>query len=911
MAAFDPNDESTWPGLAPAERTPAARRAPARRPAEAVPPAFDWQDESTWGSLAEAAPPAEQGSVPAQAASSALHGAISGPLDVLGRGNTLLSNLGVRALNYWTGAGVPELPDASVRPEVAKVVQTPLGLPADPPPTLLNNIAEGVGGGAGPGLLGKGAGAAVRLGLRAAERGVPEAAAAVRSLLPAAEIGAGGRAGRLISPTVTQPLAQGAGGGASGATVSLVQDTDWMPPWMKTLAPIAAAVVTGAGAHGVGNAVNLIRGGQRSTSSLATAGLLSGADDPPAAVRAILDYNADPESLSRFQTTAEVTGQPGLLVTEKAMRSSARPAGAEPSDSFSQHDAARMEATTNVMDQIAPAAAGTGQDVAALVEAERQRRYGDLDTARTAIGPAPANEAVAGARLQQAAIDARQRSREGYEQLRAGLDPGNTSAINVTPIKKLISARLAEEFGNDPALWPADIRNMNERLAGLPGKTATLRTLDSIRQDAISIGQDFKSAPKASSVARDIADAIGTHIDAEAGAGRGVTPEHAQGWRDMNAYWAEHKRQFGPLEKVTERGAGGTPAMGQYQVPGELWKRGAAGGQAMREVNAALTDPATGQYHPEVAAGLRQKIAHDLAQMTGPDGLHRDVLADYLHEHSAAIGELRRGAPDLARQLATVGDASRLVSEYASPMLSEREASVNAASHFAKKDVTAALKDALTGDNSERMAADLVNQTRRAPVALAGLRNAYLLLMAERFNTTTSTGVGDQFAQSSAAAEKFMRNHDAVARILFADQPEAARALADVRRDFQSRSKWSGANRTGGSDTAQKLSNLDMIGAYVDGSGLPPWATPLQEATFKSIGRIPALAKDLMIGGATAARAKLYRALVEPGAARDLLREADPVMMERALGRLRGINWMGFGARGAPGAAQSATRDDR
>jgi len=885
-----------WAGrkVGDVKQPPEVRLPPSTLPALEEPMGVPWA-----GGPLGFRPPSPEGGPWSQAASSAVHGLLSDPIDVLG--STPVTRLALDAWRSRMGPeSVPALPtpqESSVRPLVGAGLER-AGLPPDPPPTFPNLVTEGVAGGAGPGLFGRGARAAVRLGRTGLERAGllgPEAAVPVARALET------GPAVRLMRPLSSEPVVQGIAGGASGAAQSGFLGSDY-PDWVKTLAPVGVGIGTGVGLRSGANLGRLIYAGSGSPGAAKTAAasaMLTGADKPAHALDTLLNYTHDPaDPLAGFRTTAEVADQPGMYVNERTLRSSAG------IGDVINHDAARQAEREAMLKP----GGGSADDVAAFVAAERARRYGELDTAHADLGPAPDKIATPGEALQRQASELQGKSRTEYVALRDQLDPGNTSAIPTRPLRKLINARLTEEFGKDEALWPSQFKNINARLIEDGGNTTTLRTLDSIRQDAVSLANSPGADPKPKGVARDLSEAIAKHIDQSAALGQGVTAQDANTWNQMRVKWAQHKDTFGvePVEAVTARRSSGTPEMGAYTVPGQFWQAGREGGNSMRAFNRIFYDPATGDYLPGAKDQLRAVFAHEVGSFVGPDGqLNRAELAAYIKSRKDAIGELK--SPELRQQLGNLDKAQQLVEEYGTLQRSDRDASVNAASLFAQKDVKAALKEALSGSNSLRLTTDLVNQVRGSPVALEGLRNAYRELMAEHFTTSSPMGVGDQFAQSSPAAEKFFRKHSQVSEVLFAGEPEQQATLERLRRDFLSSNKWRTAGAAAGSNTAQYFSNFDLLNAHMEGSALPKWATPAQHmllATLRSFGPI----KNLMREGGERARAELIRAAMDPAAAADLFRAADPVTMERAIGRLRGINWAGVGARGVPGAVLQERR---
>jgi hypothetical protein len=86
---------------------------------------------------------------------------------------------------------------------------------------------------------------------------------------------------------------------------------------------------------------------------------------------------------------------------------------------------------------------------------------------------------------------------------------------------------------------------------------------------------------------------------------------------------------------------------------------------------------------------------------------------------------------------------------------------------------------------------------------------------------------------------------------------------------------------------------MRVLDSLLSGSGLPAFLTPAERASYQALSNMPPL-RDMMKETAVQARARMLQGALDPATAKLLFAQADPVQLDRALGRLRGINWQGL-----------------
>src|SRR6185437_2417283 len=206
----------------------------------------------------------------------------------------------------------------------------------------------------------------------------------------------------------------------------------------------------------------------------------------------------------------------------------------------------------------------------------------------------------------------------------------------------------------------------------------------------------------------------------------------------------------------------------------------------------------------------------------------------------------------------------------------------NAAALFIGRNAQEAISQALDSDNSAVLVRDLHQRVKGSPEALAGLKRAFLDEFTDRF-TTNMPALGEEMGQSASAARRFWRLHAASARTIFT--PAELRAIERVDDNFLSGSQWSSVNRAPGSPTAQYLNNGQLLAAMLQGSALPGSMRALAEHVMAAVGRVPGL-KGGLAAASQKSLAALYEAALKPEIAADLLRRADPAVLDRVLGHL-------------------------
>jgi hypothetical protein len=772
------------------------------------------------------------------------------------------ANLLIGGINSLLGRDAVR-PVAPSRETTGEVLQS-VGLPPDYQPSWDTRVAEGVGAALGPYSL------------------LAPFKAATRAVAASVPLGRGAFA------LADRPFTQAAAGAAAGYGQSVVDESK--SPSLRLAVPLAAGLLAAGGVGAARNLAGAVTGTRRVLNSQVVRAMGQSAADPKAAFDRILGHTPDAsDPLSGTPTTAEVAGDPGLLSMERTLRATGP---TDQTTKFTQADAARQQARTGVLDAIAdpggPAAPAVANEIARQRDAAQRR----LDAARGGLGPEMDPQA-AGDVMQERGTAQRVPSGQNVQGLMDAVDPGGTTQIGTRGLRRAMNeAADREYYGNVDARHP----EVGQMLGSLAPGPVTFQQLQRMRSVSLGKSQGLAAASDKQLAAfhRDTAEAIRQTIEQAAESGQGFTEAQRAAWNEAREAAREHGRRFGTdyARDLTAQTHGRFDA-GAGRVMDQHWRPGGAGADTIRAFKAAFTDPTTGAIDPAALRALRGHIASEIGKFFDPETgqVSKATLTKYLSTHRAAIREL---PADLQDQLRTVERASAFAERQGGGKATSRAvANGNAAALFIGRNAQEAIRQALNSDNSVALIRDLHQRVKGSPEALAGLKRAFLDEFANKF-TTNMPALGEEMGQSASAARRFWRLHAASARTIFT--PAELRQIERVNDNFLSGSQWSSVNRAPGSPTAQYLSNGQLLAAMLQGSPLPGPMRALAEHVMAAVGRVPGL-KGGLAAASEKSMAALYEAALNPEVAADLLRRADPAVLDRILGRL---DFGGVAARGVP-----------
>ena len=715
-------------------------------------------------------------------------------------------------------------------------------------------------------------------------------------------------------PTTTLGLA---GGQAVGQQI--VNDNPDLPGYLKVALPVGLSLLGGGVGHVVDAATPALVTKAGAADRIAVTGLTGAMAKPGDATDRLLHYRYDPGTAmanpeipgAGFQTTAEVGGDTGLINLERTLRNDGRPEVSQP---FVANDAGRTTARQGIIDQVVPPMSGdtppVPRDAAgvagvlqpqadaqlAAAQAQRDARLAEARQGVAALGPAESDVQLAGQRLQQPLVAARQASEDAAQTLFRSIDPDGSTAIATKPIRDAAIAEARARYPGE-AYYPTDLKTV---LAQLAPDTLTLGDLQSIRGGLRTSDQRLQG------VFARIGPAIGDTIDAAAAAGAGIAPEQAAQYAAWKRAYAQHMATYGegPVGQATEI-AMGRPEMGPASVPGQFFRPGPGGADTMTAFNAAVAG--AGERAPVLTTAMREHISGALSGLLNDDGvLAPAVLARWLKNHGPAISRL---PADLRAQLATLDGATGLL-EGASQNLADTAAGRGrgiAAAFLDGADPAAAVKQALTGPQATNNLRDLVGRMRQGPPeAMQQLRRAVLDdWMASATSTSPLDASGEARAMSAHQATKWWDKNRAVLQAAGVFSPDELGRLDLLHNDILSKQRINSVGRAVASNTGQNLSNAAFLDSLMSGAPVPGWAEPMLARGLSAVTNLPWI-KGIMADTQAKGRARLAEAMLDPAVAADLLRRADPAVLERLSGRLPRGSWLTtLGARAAPATARA------
>lgn len=894
------DDDVVWPDAlatpAPAANAPRVIPPPAERFPDALPAAPP---------VAGAPPPPDPLTLEgflhnlASGTSAAVHGVAGIPgaaYDLAASPFNLLS----AGVNKLAGTNLPSIPPA--RDQVSKILQT-VGLPPEGDQGVTSDVIEGLGG-----VLG---GAGIAGGVRSV-MGVP--ALLRRPLVD-----------QVTRAMVTKPVVQVASGVGAGAGTNLTKDSQYAI--VRALGPLAGGFAGAVGGGAASRVGGLLAGTERAVDSQAARALLEGAADKQGAASKILSYSADDGGpLGGMQTTAEIAGDPGLFQTERTLRSGPSSLAGDFVTKDSQRQVARREALDEIAPPGGPSAAEVAvelrrqqaardavaaeRDVALQLQAQGGRGMtdltGDLEAARTRLG-AGAEPEQAGPVIREQLTQAQRASSDRVGQLGGAVDPDNSTAIATRPIREAIIAQAEREYGADPALRPAAV---NDMLARLADERVSFNELQHMRSSLLRQSQGFSRSadPSLGAVRAAGADAIRSQIENAAATGDGFSQGQLGRWEAFRDAARRHGEQFGsdPALDITASRYG-RPDLGSGEVAGQFFQPGEKGITGAQQFRQVFTNEA-GALDPTAMAAMRQYIVGKVAQFTGPDGaVDAPALARFVNQHAGFL----RQFPELQQDLRSVRAAQQAIDRAnvtRSPTVPE--AADKAAGLFLERDPQQAVRGALASQNPGQALVSLRQQVAVSPQATEGLRRA-IIDDFENFTRGTSpaNASGPELVQSLHRGETWFQRYSSALSMSGLFSPEELQRMDLVRRDLLSGRRVSTVGKAIGSNTMQQLTNGQALDLILSGAPVPSGFAPLAQAALQTtLGN--RFVAALMRHGSDKIRSRLYQAALDPESAQLMLRNADPVAMDRLLGRLEGADYGGMTGRIAPGAA-SGTQQER
>jgi hypothetical protein len=458
-----------------------------------------------------------------------------------------------------------------------------------------------------------------------------------------------------------------------------------------------------------------------------------------------------------------------------------------------------------------------------------------------------------------------------------------------------------ERFGPDTTLWPSEARQLVSRLGD---DSMTLLQLQNLRS-SLDAGGGNAGLQQVYRVAR---QAIGDQIDNAAATGTGgVTPRMAIDLTGAQAGWRQHMENFAnpTVDRITATKFG-EPTAGPASVPGQVFKPGATGADTMERFNRAALDPATGEYLPALDDAMRQHLAAQLAPLAGPDGaIAPEVLGQWARNYSPAIRQL---PPSLRQQVTNTERAGQLVADAGGTPTAPGDPNQNALSLFLNRNPADAIDTAFRSRNSLAQFADLKSRVASSPQALADLRRAVLENAQQRMSTVSPAGAsGTDVRQSADAALKWWRANAPTLQGAGLFTPDETTRLGQVFDSQFSRQRIDSAGRVAGSPTSANLSTMQLMDMLLQGSSVPSWASPSTKRAAAALLNLPWV-REFTAMGTDKARARIAEMALDPQIAANLIRKADPDVIDRLTGRMSVLwpNFPGIFGRATPALAGQA-----
>lgn len=763
-------------------------------------------------------------------------------------------------INKVAGTNIPGLPSAS---GAAERFATRAGLPeAETPGERIMSDALRATAAAPATILGGGA-------------------MATRAASPAVK-----RLGAMLSDAPTTQILAGTGSGTGAGVAKETYPDSTVAPLLGGLAggigvPTVAAIVESAKRAGKAFLEPFTGKGQKRIAG----GVLREASGTPQTLDAQLDQVLQQPQIvaGSAPTTAEILRDPGLAVLERGAKQGTPGAAA----SFSQREAERAGARRTALEGVEAGGPGGAEAVATSVRGTRDqfqamtdqiinRARGNAERLIATMGDDVSPEA-AGAVMRrefdQAYGEIRQRVGTAYR----AIDPNGETAVPVGPLAVSVGETAHQFFGNAPSGIPAVLNPILERLAQGRSTPMTVAQLEGISKEASGIAGKARVAgdrPLAAA-AEHIVEDVRNHIDDAAAQVTGVSPETAQAIRDARALRAEQGTRFeqGANKPLTKTKAFGEEAIAESAIPANYLRRGKGGAEAAE----AYVQSMGGR--PQAIEALRNHAATELREYAArPDGtIDPARWRRWMDDRGGALAAF----PDVRRDFADAGRATAMVDRLVglqARTLDQFEKS--AAGYFLKKNPEDAVSAILKSDNSEALMREAVNQMRRDPAALSGLRRA-VRDIAVKGAETTALDVADNPIMSTAKMVNFVRDNRKALGALYT--PQQLDVMERVAADMQSQQWPLNAGRTAGSPTHQNATTAGFISKA--SNGLIDPASPLWRGTGgRFLGWLYKVPEQQV-------QQLLADAMLDPKIARDMVAAATPanvrnlstILRERAI----------------------------
>ncbi len=667
---------------------------------------------------------------------------------------------------------------------------------------------------------------------RISARALGEAAAAiggmglgrgVQALNDARRIALGPTGQAVTSALTSNPVAQTAISGAAGAGAGVAGEMFPGNRWAEL-----AGLLAGGGA-GIGAAVGTryltdVGGAMMAPLSDAGRGRIVG--------RTVERLSADPNSLAyllsgademvpgSMPTTAQASGDIGLLSAERGLINMGEPYASAFAGREAEQNAARLGALEGAFPgpDSAPAVAGVVQNrVAELrggMDAEVQAALEATQQRLAELGPGLTPEA-AGAILREEYNSALQQARRGVSRAYQAADPEGATQIPLAPATEFATAEIARLYGAGAGEPPAGILAIIAELEAA-GPSAPLEFFQNIRSRALEIASEAgragrnREAAAATAIGNGVLNSVEGAIDTIPG----ITQEQAGLWgaardarRDMGARF-----ERGAAGQVGATRGYGEPARTASEVPALFFNSSRGAPDDAAQFIAAMGD------RPRAVEALGDYVANSIrtAAVNADGTINAARWTRWMDQHAGAL----RQFPEIRQRLETVGGAQQLVDDIVGRQtrtLGEIES--GALGLFMREDPERAIRSLFSGGNPEQRMRELVGSIGNDETAMAGLRRAIIEYgvpqTREGFQSTSTTALGDPRI-TPAAFFRFLNDNRLVLRHAFRN--DHLQMLDRIANDLQGTAVASAnAGRPAGTNTIQNLSIANVIGQMTQG----------------------------------------------------------------------------------------------
>ena len=440
-------------------------------------------------------------------------------------------------------------------------------------------------------------------------------------------------------------------------------------------------------------------------------------------------------------TTAQATGSPQLLATEKSLAQTSPEA--DKALRVIQYE--QNEARINALRGLAPGPAGA--DTTAEYLANRAKNFEDeaqsiIDQHRQvasdrlqALGPgsdAQSTGSIIRDEFNNAQLSLKGRINNAYESV----DPEGTLSMDVKPVYTKAAQSVAKYFGPGSGGPPPVITSI---MKDLEAENVPYQTLQNIYSRATGVASQAGASgdPQLRSAAGSIAQAVRDHIEdmAENTAGAAktlgvtenvgingeMTPQQAQALIDARALRRQQGSQFeqGASARVGAVKAYGEPTLSPAEVPSAYFNSTRGAPDDAAKFIETLGD------RPKAVQALQDYAVRDLRDYaSSPDGsLNPNKFNTWMKAHDGALSQF----PELKGQLSSVAEAQSTVDDLTGRLKQGLdEVNKSATRFFLKRDPDQAVDGVLRSKTAKADMQQLVDSVKTDPSgeALMGLRKA-------------------------------------------------------------------------------------------------------------------------------------------------------------------------------------------